>query len=96
VDTLVRANVTNDADFRFFVVLGPAKNEFLLRRQLMPGEDAGTVQAEEDGFGGFGKHTAVEIAPDEENGDFLRDAAAPAHNLLGQGKVQSGVWRSPI
>lgn len=96
VNPFVRTDVADDADFCFFVVLRPAKKEFLLGRQLMPGEDASAMQAEKDGLGGLGEHTAVEIAPDQEDGDFLGDAAAPAHNLLGQRGCHKAVAGRPI
>jgi hypothetical protein len=78
------ADLADDADFGFLVAFGPAEDEFLLRGKLVAGKDAGAVKAEEDGGGGLGKDFAVEVAPDEEDGDFLRKASASAHNLLWQ------------
>ena len=36
----------------------------------------------------LGKDFAAEVAPDEEDGDFLRNASAAAHNLWWQGRGQ--------
>ena len=82
VDAGVRADLANHADFRFFVALGPAKNHFLFRRKLVPGNEAGPVETEHHSFCGLRKNLAAQIGADQEDGDFLRDAAASAHNLL--------------
>ncbi len=76
------AELADDADFRFDVAIGATKDELLLGRKLVMGNDAGAVEAEEDGVGGLGENLAVEIAADQEDGDLFRDAAAAAHNLL--------------
>jgi hypothetical protein len=82
------AEVADDADFGFLVALGPAEDELLLRGELVAGEEAGAVKAEEDRGGVLGKDFAVQVAPDEEDGNFFRDAARAAHNLLWQGTGQ--------
>ena len=78
----LRAETADNADVRFLVLFGPAKDELLLRGKLMAGENAGTVKAEEDGGGGLGEDAAIQIAAHEEDGELLRDAAA--HNLWWQ------------
>jgi len=45
------------------------------------GRDSGTVAAEENRGGVLGEDAAIQVTPDEEDGDFLRDASAAAHNL---------------
>src|SRR3989442_1735266 len=84
----LRAEAADHADFCFFVLFGPAKNELLLWGKLMAGKNAGAVKAEEDGGGVLGKDAAVQIAADEEDGDLLRDASAAAHNLWWQARGQ--------
>ena len=54
------------------------------------------MEAQKDRFGGLGKETTVEIAPDEEDGDFLGDAAASAHNLRWQERGQVAKGHRPI
>ncbi len=84
VNAVVRANLADDADLGFLVAIGPAQDEFLLRRELVLGEDAGAVEAEDDGVGALGKDGASQIVADEEDGKFLRDASSAAHNLWWQ------------
>jgi len=86
----LRAEAADHADFRFFVLFGPAKDELLLRGKLMAGKNAGAVKAEENGGGVLGKDAAVQIAADEEDGNLLRDASAAAHNLWWQARGQRG------
>jgi hypothetical protein len=81
VATVLLAELADDANVGFLVALRPAEDEFLLGGELVAGEEAGAVKAEEDGGGGLGKDLAVQVAPDEEDGDFFRDATAAAHNL---------------
>jgi len=85
---VLRAKLADDADFGFLVALGPAEDELLLGGKLVAGEEAGAVKAEEDSGGGLGKDFAVQIAPDEEDGNFFRDAARAAHNLWWQERGQ--------
>jgi hypothetical protein len=59
VDALSGTEAADDADFRFFVVLGPAEKEFLLRGELVPGEDTRAVETKENGLGGFREDTTV-------------------------------------
>ena len=56
--------------------------------ELVAGEDASAMKAEEDSGGMLGKDFAAEVAPDEEDGDFLRNASAAAHNLWWQARGQ--------
>jgi len=72
---VLRAKLADDADFGFLVALGPAEDELLFGGELVAGEEAGAMKAEEDGGGELGKDFAVQIAPDEEDGNFSRDAA---------------------
>jgi len=81
VNAVVAAKLADHADFRFFVAFGAAKDELLLGREFVFGEDAGAVQAEKNGFGALRKDFAVQIVADQDDGNFLRDAAAAAHNL---------------
>ena len=96
----VGAEVADDADFGLLVFFGPAKDEFLLGGEFVAGENAGAVEAEEDGGGGLGENAAIEIAADEQDGDLLRDASAAAHNLWWQERGQRGggsetIWYQP-
>jgi hypothetical protein len=51
----------------------------------------GAAKAEEDGGSGLGEDAAIEVAPNEEDGNFFRDASAAAHNLWWQvGGQRSG------
>ena len=82
VDALLRAELADNADFGFDVAIGATKDELLFGRKLVLGNDAGAVEAEENGVGGLGEDFAVEIAADQEDGNLFRNAAAAAHNLL--------------
>ena len=84
VEAVLGAEMADDADFGFFVFFSPAKEELLFGGELVSGDDAGAVEAEEDGGGGFGENAAIQIAADEEDGNFLRNASASAHNLWWQ------------
>jgi len=84
------AKVADDADFGFFVFFGPAKDELLLRGKLVAGKNAGAVKAEEDGGGVLGEDAAVQIAADEEDGNFFRDAGRATHKLWWQACGQKG------
>jgi len=81
---VLRAELADDADFGFRVALGPAEEELLFGGELVAGEDAGAVKAEKDGIGGLGKDFAIQVAPDEEDGNYFGDASAAAHNLWWQ------------
>lgn len=74
-------DLADDTNFGFLVALRPAKDELLFGRELVAGEDASAMKAEEDSRGVLGKDFAAEVAPDEEDGNFLRNASAAAHNL---------------
>ena len=94
---MLRAELTDDADFRFDVALGATKDELLFRRKLVMGNDAGAVEAEENGVSGLRENLAVEIAADQEDGNLFRNAAAATHNLLwhagGQEETGGGsIW----
>jgi hypothetical protein len=84
------AQVADHADFGFLVSFGPAKDELLLRREFVAGENAGAMKAEEDSGGGLGEDAAIQIAADEEDGDMFGDAATATHNLWWQERGQRG------
>lgn len=90
------AELADDADFRFFVVLRPAEDELLLGGKFVPGEDARAVKAEDDSPGALRENFAAQIIADEEDGKFLRDASAAAHNLLRQLAGQRAERAGPI
>jgi hypothetical protein len=91
VNTLLSAELADDADFGFDVAIGAAKDELLLGGKFVMGNDAGTVEAEENGVGGLGEDFAVEIAADQEDGNLFRNAAAATHNLLWHACGHEGV-----
>ena len=93
---ILHAELTDDADLGFGVEIGPAKDEFLVGRKLVFGDDAGAVEAEEDGGGVLGKDAAIQIAADEEDGERFGDAASATHNLLGQMRCQGRGRRGPV
>ena len=78
------AHFADDADNSFAVAIGATKDELLFGRKLVMRNDAGAVEAEEDGVGGLREDFAVEIAADQEDGNFFRDAASDTHNLQWQ------------
>jgi len=82
VDAVGGADLADDADGGFSVAIGTTKDEFLLGGKFVMGNDACAMEAEEDGVGGLGENLAVEIAADQEDGNFFRNAASDAHNLL--------------
>jgi hypothetical protein len=89
VDAIGGADLADDADGGFAKAIGATKDELLLGGEFVMGNDAGTMEAEEDGVGGFGENLAVEIAADQEDGNFFRNAASDAHNLQWHGGGQS-------
>jgi len=52
------------------------------------GKNAGAVKAEENSDSALGKHTAVQIGADQEDGDFFGDAGITAHDLWWQARGQ--------
>lgn len=62
----------------------------------MPRNHAGAVEAEQYRFCGLGKNLAAQIGTDQEDRDFLRDAAASAHNLLWQQEGHTETAAGPI
>src|SRR5260370_11978457 len=54
----------------------------------MAGKNARAVKAEKDSGSELGKDFAVQVAPDEEDGDLLGDASRGAHNLWWQERGQ--------
>lgn len=96
VDAIGGADLADDADGGFAKAIGATKDELLLGGKLVMGNDAGTMEAEEEGVGGFGENFAVEIAADQEDGNFFRNAASDAHNLQWHGGGQAGGWSESI
>lgn len=90
------ADVADDANFGFLVALGPAEDEFLLGGEFVARKDTSAVEAEEDGVRVFRENSAVEIAADQDDGNFFRNASSAAHNLLWQAGSQSGTRSGPI
>ncbi len=81
-------DVANDADVGLLVFVGPAEDELLFGGKLVAGKNAGAVKAEENSGSAFGKHAAVQIGADEEDGDFFGDAGRAAHDLWWQARGQ--------
>jgi len=77
------ANLADDADVGLLVFVGPAEDELLFGGKLVAGKNAGTVKAEENSGSALGKHAAVQIGADEEDGDFFGDAGRAAHGEEG-------------
>jgi hypothetical protein len=96
VDALLSAELADDTDFRFLVELRATEDHLLFGAELMTGEEARAVEAKEDGLGGLGENAAAQIAADQDDGDFLRNASAAAHNLLWQAGSQSSARGEPI
>jgi hypothetical protein len=84
MDAIGGAHFADDADGSFAVAIGATKDELLFGRNLVMRNDAGAVEAEEDGVGRLREDFAVEIAADQEDGNFFRDAASDTHNLQWQ------------
>src|SRR5580704_6925657 len=96
VDAIGGADLADDADGGFAKAIGATKDELLLGGKLVVGNDAGTMEAEKEGVGGFRENFAVEIAADQEDGNFFRNAASDAHNLQWHGGGQSEGWKESI
>lgn len=54
------------------------------------------MKAQDDGLGVLRENFSPQIVADEEDGKFLGDSAAPAHNLLWQAAVQRAEEQGPI
>ena len=96
IATGVCADLADHANFRFLVALGPAQNEFLFRREFVLRNDARAKKAKHHSLGRLGKNLAVQIGTDKKDGNFLRDAAASAHNLLWQDSRHNRTASRPI
>jgi hypothetical protein len=59
-------------------------------------KDAGAMEAKEDGVGGLRENFAVVIAADQKDGNFFKNAASDAHNLLWQTGGQKRTRSEPI
>jgi len=62
-------------------IFGRSQRRELRSPKLRRGSTAGAVEADDGGGGGLGENRAVQIADDQEDGNFLRDAGSEAHNL---------------
>ncbi len=77
------ANLADDADVGLLVFVGPAEDELLFGGKLVAGKNAGTVKTEKNSGSALGKHAAVQIGADQEDGDFFGDAGRAAHGEEG-------------
>ena len=75
VDAVGGTHLADDADCRFAIAIRTTKDELLLGGKFVMRNDASAVEAEENGIGGLGENLAVEIAADQEDGNFFRNAA---------------------
>ena len=92
----VLTDLADHADFRFFVAFGPAKNHLLFGTKFMLGEQAGAVEAEENGLRFLRKNPARQVGADQDDGNLFGDASASAHNLLWQRKGHNKVTGETI
>jgi len=90
------ANLADDADVGLLVFVGPAEDELLFGGKLVAGKNAGAVKAEENSGSALGKHAAVQIGADQEDGDFFGDAGRAAHDLWWQARGQRSGKRKTI
>jgi hypothetical protein len=70
------ADLTDGADVDFAIGFERAENQFLLRNEFVARQDAGAMQADDDGFSLFGENPAFAIAADQEDGNCNRNASA--------------------
>jgi hypothetical protein len=96
VDAVGGTHLADDPDCRFAIAIRTTNDELLLGGKFVMRNDASAVEAEENGIGGLGENLAVEIAADQEDGNFFRNAAGDAHNLQWQVSGQSGGRNEPI
>jgi len=71
-----------------FEAVGDLEDELLFGGKLVAGKNAGAVKAEENSGSALGKHAAVQIGADQEDGDFFGDAGRAAHDLCCQARGQ--------
>ena len=76
------ADLTDDADVDFAIGFERAKNQFLHRNEFVTRQDAGAMQADDDGFSLFGENAAFAIAADQEDGNCNRNASAATDLLV--------------
>ena len=87
---VLRADLADDANVGLLVLVRPAEDELLFGGKLVAGKNAGAVKAEENSGSALGKHAAVQIGTDEEDGNFFGDAGRAAHDQWWQARGQSG------
>ena len=76
------ADLTDDADVDFAIGFERAENQLLLRNEFVARQDAGAMQADDDGFSPFGENLAFAIAADQEDGNCNRNASAATDLLV--------------
>ena len=79
-----------------FEAVGDLEDELLFGGKLVAGKNAGAVKAEENSGSALGKHAAVQIGADQEDGDFFGDAGRAAHDLWWQARGQRNGKRRTI
>src|SRR5208283_131645 len=57
--------------------------ELLLVDELVRGDDAGAMKADDHGLGDFGENTAIGIAADQKDGNLFGDTPTAADLLVG-------------
>ena len=82
VEIALSANFTDDANVRLAIGFGRTENQFLLGNQFVAGQDAGSMEANNHGFGLFGEHPTFGIAADDEDGNRNRDASGATDLLV--------------
>jgi hypothetical protein len=96
VDAVGGTHLADCAACRFAIAIRTTKDELLLGGKFVMRNNASAVEAEEDGVGGLGENLAVEIAADQKDGNFFRNAGGDAHNLQWQVSDQNGGGNEPI
>lgn len=83
VDVAARvfAEMTDEANFSFATSAGKAHGKGFVGGEFVAGEDAGAVTAENESAGLFGEDAAGSVRAEENDWNFLRDAAASAHTI---------------
>jgi hypothetical protein len=73
------AEAADEADVGFPAGIGETHREDFIWSELVAGENAGTVEAEDKGVRFLGEDATGGVRSKEEDGDFFRDATASAH-----------------
>src|ERR1700676_2321313 len=83
VDFAFRTDAADNANESFFVGVEIADDDFLLGGELIGGNDASAVAAEEHGFGHFREAFAIHVASGQKDSELFGDAAAAAQVFVG-------------